>query len=354
MQKSNRFVFKRNAAFIRTAALIIPVVCVLLLLSQTVFAQNTYVITDGNRVVIHTTSSTNPADVLGEAGLELGEDDTYTTQAGIGVSEITVQRSQTVTINHCGKLLEVDTFGETVAELLTRLNISVNGDTSVSVPLDAQTEDGMTLTVSRTVRSMETYTVEIPHKTIRCYDASLPAGKEVVLTEGISGQAECSANVVYVDGREVSRTVLNEKVITRPVDEIIAVGTGEDVQAGTTDTDAPVIGDGIIITATGEVLTYTHTMQVLATAYTKTDAGCDDWTATGTLARVGAIAVDPRMIPYGTRMFIVTNDGQYIYGVATAEDCGGAIKNKRVDLYFDTTAECFQFGVRDCTIYFLG
>ena len=37
----------------------------------------------------------------------------------------------------------------------------------------------------------------------------------------------------------------------------------------------------------------------------------------------------------------------------TAEDCGGAIKGNRLDLYFDTTAECFQFGVRNCTVYFL-
>ena len=53
-------------------------------------------------------------------------------------------------------------------------------------------------------------------------------------------------------------------------------------------------------------------------------------------------------------MFIVSNDGQYVYGVATAEDCGGAIKQDRIDLYYPTTRECFQFGRRDCTIYFLG
>jgi len=64
--------------------------------------------------------------------------------------------------------------------------------------------------------------------------------------------------------------------------------------------------------------------------------------------------VDPRMIPYGTRMFIVSNDGAYVYGLATAEDCGGAIKGNRVDLYFDSNYDCFQFGIRDCTIYILG
>ena len=93
---------------------------------------------------------------------------------------------------------------------------------------------------------------------------------------------------------------------------------------------------------------------VLATAYT-----CEGWgrpgiTATGTIARVGAIAVDPRIIPYGTRMFIVSDDGEYIYGIATAEDCGKSIKGMRIDLYFDSVAECNTFGIRDCTVYFLG
>ena len=77
-------------------------------------------------------------------------------------------------------------------------------------------------------------------------------------------------------------------------------------------------------------------------------------TATGTTVHVGTVAVDPRYIPYGTRMFIVSNDGVYIYGISVAEDCGGAIKGDRVDLYFPTLSECFAFGRRNCTIYFLG
>ena len=118
----------------------------------------------------------------------------------------------------------------------------------------------------------------------------------------------------------------------------------------------PVVGDGIITLPTGEVLTYTRTMQVVATGYHKSNAGCDDWTSTGTWARVGAIAVDPRMIPYGTRMFIVNKDGRYIYGVATAEDCGDKrfIYGTRLDLFFDTKKECVQFGVRMCDVYILG
>ena len=84
------------------------------------------------------------------------------------------------------------------------------------------------------------------------------------------------------------------------------------------------------------------------------DDGCDMVTATGTRVKWGTVAVDPRMIPYGTRMFIVTTDGSFIYGIATAEDCGGAIKGNRIDLYMPTLSEAFRFGRRSCTVYFLG
>lgn len=96
------------------------------------------------------------------------------------------------------------------------------------------------------------------------------------------------------------------------------------------------------------MLTYSKALSVTATAYT--GGGI---TATGTNARYGAIAVDPSVIPYGTRMYIVSDDGKYIYGYATAEDCGGAIKGNKIDLYFDSYDTCIQFGRRSCTVYIL-
>ena len=83
MRKLKRFALKRKVLLIRAAAAILPMI-MLLLLSQTAFAKNTYVITDGDRVFTYTTSATDPRKVLGEAGLELDEDDTYTTQVENG------------------------------------------------------------------------------------------------------------------------------------------------------------------------------------------------------------------------------------------------------------------------------
>lgn len=386
MLECNRYVRKKITFFTRVVALLLPIVCVVLLLSQTAFAKNTYLINDGGRVVIHTTYATDPADVLDEAGLQLGEDDTYTTQEGLGMSEITIQRKQMVSIAYGDKTLVVSSYGETVESLLTRMNFNLTSDDAVSHAMNTATYDGMVITISRTLSTEEVYTVTVPYNTTYCYDASLAEGEERVLTKGVEGQVQYTASVLYVDGKEVSRTVLSQQVLTQAVDALIAIGsqveapeypeptepepeptvpetkptpTIPETQPVPTPeappvTNFPIIGENTITTPDGEVLTYTGVMQAVATAYNNQDPGCTIYTAIGTLCRVGAIAVDPRVIPYGTRMYIVTNDGKYIYGIAVAEDCGGSIKGNRVDLYFDTVEECYEFGIRDCTVYFLG
>lgn len=303
MQESKRSKTNRKTMLPRSIALIVPLVCTLLLLSQTVEAQNTYVITDGTRVLVHTTHATDPEAVLGEAGLELGEDDTYTTQHNQGVSEITVTRAQ-----------------------------------------DRAPEQALPVTQT------QTYTEAIPYSTVYYDDPSLPAGTQKLLTAGSDGQALCTVRVTYEAGDVSETTLLSRVVRTHPTAQIVARGTAE---AHSDDSALPVVRDGLIYTAEGDVLHYTDTVQVRATAYS-----CEDYTEpgityTGTEPRVGEIAVDPKVIPLGTRVFVVSNDGQYVYGVATAEDIGGGIKGNRIDLYFDTIAECFQFGDRACTVYIL-
>ena len=349
MRKLKQFAIKRKVLLVRSLAIMISLLAAVVLLSQTAFAKNTYVITDGNRTFTYSTFATDPAEVLGEAGLTLDENDTYTVS---GLSSITVQRSQDITLEYYGEIIHTTSYGETVDQLLERLNISLGENDVINQPLDAATYDGMTLRIQQVLHLEQTYTTTLAHETTYCYDPSLPAGTETVLTEGVDGEALCTATVTYVDGEEVSRETHTETVTAAPVTEVIALGTNE---GGEMDPDAmPIIGDGVIILPTGEVLTYTGTMQVGATAYE-----CEGYvgtTATGTRARVGAIAVDPEVIPYGTRMFIVSNDGLYVYGIATAEDCGHPdyIHDNRVDLFFDTEYECIQFGFRQCTVYFLG
>lgn len=334
---------------LRWIAVVLSVVGLTVLLALTAFAQNTYVITDGDQVTVYTGFTTDPAKVLNEVGVELDDQDYYTTAAVDGVAEITVQRAMPVTVDNCGQILQTTSYGETVGELLNRLGIETGIGYQLSTPLSTMTYEDMEISVASIVETTETYTVEIPYEITYCEDPTLPIGEEEILVEGTAGLMLCTADVVYCNAQQQYRNVVQQTMLEQPVKQIVAVGTGEAVGE-----ELPIIGDGFIILPTGEVLTYTHTDIYEATAYTKTDEGCDDITATGSQVRVGVVAVDPTLIPYGTRMFIITEDGQFIYGVSTAEDCGGGIKGKRLDLYMDTTAECFAFGRQDCVVYFLG
>ena len=338
-------------SYIALLALIL-VVSVTVLVSQTAFA-TTYVINDGDRVVTYTSFATDPAKVLGKAGVPLEEYDTYTTEAVNGESTITVNRARKITVSYHGETFSVSTLEETVGDLFRHLELELTEDDRLSHDLLETIYDGMELAVDRIITRRETFSATVPHETEYCTEESLPAGTEAVLAQGQDGELLRTADVTYVNGVESRRVILEETMLRRPVTEIVGQGSGEHPQTEQA-ADLPVIGDGYITLPTGEVLTYTHSDTVEATAYTHTDAGCDMTTATGTTVRWGTVAVDPSRIPYGTRMFIIANDGSYVYGIATAEDCGGDIKGDRMDLYMPTYEQCREFGRRRCTLYFLG
>lgn len=352
MAKSVSRVLRRKVFLIRLYIVLLSLILVLALLaliSQAALAK-TYVVTDGDRVVTYTTFASEPETVLEQLGLSLNQNDTYTTQAVEGAAAITVCRAQKITVHYHGQTTLVTSFGETAGELLSRLGLDVTGEDVVSHGLEEETYDGMELRVDRPEILRQVYTAAIPHPVSRCSDPTLPVGTEAVLTPGTDGEMRCTAEITYLGGQEAGRQVLSETVTRQPVAEIIAVGTG----SAPAVSEKPVIADGRITLPTGEVLTYTRTDTVRATAYTHTDRGCDTVTATGTRVHRGTAAVDPRFIPYGTRMFIVSSDGSYVYGIAAAEDCGGDIKGDRMDLYLPTHAQCTAFGRRVCTVYFLG
>jgi len=333
---------------IRLTAIALVVLCAFTLLAPTAFAK-TYVITDGDRTITYTTFATDPADILDEAGMDLDEHDTYTTQDG---SSITIRRALEIHLTYRGAATTVSSSGETVGELLSRLGLDIAEHDALSHPLDSPLTDGMNLIVESMIVRQETYTATIPHETNYCADTSLPEGTEEVLIDGRDGELLYTAEVTYINGKEKDRKIIGEKQTIAPITKIIAQGTGEPISEEARD--MPIIKDGYIIMPSGEILTYYKTDNVTATGYTHTDAGCDMITSTGTTVHYGTAAVDPRFIPYGTRMLIVSHDGERYYGIATAEDCGGAIKRDKMDLYFPTYQECIEFGRRRCTIYFLG
>ena len=151
-----------------------------------------------------------------------------------------------------------------------------------------------------------------------------------------------TAAVTYENGVEVSRTVTDTNVTTEAKDRIVIRGA----ESAAMPTDAE---GNAIVTAGGEVLEYSRVIDGKATAYNC--PGYVGHTASGTVAEVGKVAVDPSVIPLGSKLYVVSQDGQYVYGYCIAEDTGGLIKGNKVDLYFSTWDECIQFGYRPVTIY---
>lgn len=353
MQKVKQFVIEKKELCLRTVVAAAVVFAMVGLLALTVFAETTYVIHDGDRKLIHKTAETEPAAVLDEAGLLLDADDTYTTEPGFGSATITIRRAVDVTINYYGEIInEVAYEDETLADVLERLELTWNEGDVLSQELDTQVFEGLNLAISTVVVEEQSYTEAIPFETVYVDDDNMEKKATKVRTQGVEGQKAVTAQVTYINGQETAREVLSEEITTEAVDKVVAVGTGKNLVKKTSS--GVRIGNGTIILPSGEVLTYKSSRTFKATAYTHTDAGCDMITATGTTVHWGTVAVDPRVIPYGTRMFIISSDGSFVYGLATAEDCGGAIKSNRIDLYMPTYSQCIAFGRQNCTVYFIG
>lgn len=377
MQRMEKQPKHRNLV-LRIAALILMVGVLAGLFSQSVFARNSYVITDGETVTVHQSYSTDPDVVLDEVGIELSDEDTYTTSYNNGVSRIDIQRMQLVTVDCRGNQRTVGTYGETVGQLLERLGITPEKQDVISCELDLQTYDGLHVDIVCKETKYEQVETVVAYETNYFEDPELEPGEEIVLIEGKDGMVRSKERVSYENGKEVSREIVSTETVTEMVTRLVVRGPQavlraqpdepeyvvkspqntsggkQNASASRTeeDTEDHISGESNTITTVGG-MTYTYSDKISVTCTAYSCEGYTGITATGTVARVGAVAVDPRYIPLGTKMYIVSNDGKYVYGYCVAEDTGGSIKGYKIDLYFDTVDECWDFGVRSCTAYII-
>ena len=212
----------------------------------------------------------------------------------------------------------------------------------VIIVADAETpaEDNKTSN-KKTGTKKETVTEELNFSIVKRLNPMLEAGETQTVQEGVNGEKKVTYNVKYEKGVEVFREAVSEELVKEPVDKIVEYGNKN------ASADAPV--------NTG-MLDYKYVITCEATAYDlspEENGGYAGQTATGVPLDKGVIAVDPRVIPLGSRVYIEALDGSWSYGYAVAADTGGAIKGKRVDLCFRTRYECIQFGRRQCRVYVL-
>ena len=271
--------------------------------------------------------------------------------SGANGYELTLKAGRPVRIQYGNTILGTTAQGETVSELLARFDIIPGPLDGVLVDIG---ESRITLTVGSDLTYYEARTRTQGYETQRVATPDLLQGQEEVVQAGKIGISTDIYEVVWSNGHEISRQWV-EQTESTAVTEIIRYGTSVtsvDASDKLVNVSTAADGSGVLTFASGATMKFSQARTMKCTAYTAGHDGVGTRTATGTTVHRGTVAVDQRYIPLGTRMFIVTEKGSYVYGMAKAEDTGMRGDNK-LDLYMDTYAECINFGRRDCKVYIL-
>lgn len=302
------------------------------------------------------TARTDAEAVLSLAGISLAPEDEYVLSTGNTARELQIFRAFPVTVNYGSQTYQVSITQGTIATALLRAGIVLDEHDMVSQPVSTVLTESTVVDVTDIDYVYETETQSLPYNVKTTYSSSMYKG-EVKVTGGVEGQKEVTLCKKVVNGEITEVTTVNETVTQESVDQIKTVGTkvngkpASSVSAISTLT----VPSNLLLDAKGKPTKYKKLITGKASAYSPTDDGgitC----STGVKCRPGYIAVNPKQIPYGTKMYIVSSDGKYVYGYAIAADTGGFAYNgsgRIVDLFFPTNAAANKFGVRNVEIYVL-
>ena len=299
---------------------------------------------DESRVVV--TMSQDPMHVLSAAGVTLEEHDAVhvdTTGATIDVN-----RAMAVEVQADGISTLLHLTEGTAKDAVDRAGITVGKNDKLNVKLSQSISDGMLIKIDRVAYQDYTVTESIDYKTTYKYTSVLRPGQTKVRTYGQEGVRTITYRKTIVDGKVTGTEKVGDEVTKKPVDKVILKGT----KLGTPLSKAPF---HIELDEGGQPVKYKKCLTGTATAYTSDEGDSGEWTSTGKHVAVGLVAVNPKVIPYGTKLWITSADGSMVYGYAIAADTGGALQRNKVlvDLYMDTNAECNAFGRRQMNVYIL-
>ncbi len=334
------------SARMRRLTAVITMMLLVTMMGYTIADAHTVTIADAERAPIQIqTSDTVVGRILSKQGILLDEGDllNFSLADTVGHDDvIRIYRAGDVTLTYMGATKEYTTVATKVEDFLLELGIVTDEDDVVTPSLTAPIRDGLEISVVMNDHHKVTVQEDIAYQTEEIENPDMAPGERKVVQQGATGVLEYEYDIAYENGKEISRNLVRETILANPVKEIVEYGPDSVWELGVVPASRPT--------------KYSRVERFQATAYDASPADNGIWagmTSTGMPLVYGVIAVDPRVIPYGTKMYIESVDGQYVYGYAIAGDCGGAIKGKKVDLFFPNRSTCYQFGRRDVNIYFL-
>ena len=325
-----------------TAVSALAAACAMMVTYVTVHMRAVTVV-DGDTSRVVMTLSRTPVAVLEDAGVAMGN---IVKVAEDGAMVLKDGLPQSVTVDGMTAILQM-TSG-TVGDALQLAGVRLGAFDKVNAGLEDAVAPGTSLLVERVKYNEYTKTEPVDYKTTVKYSNSLDRGQSKIIQSGCKGEKTLVYRDCLVDGKVAETILVSESVTTEPVDQIKLVGVGGNMPMSPLPDSVELDGDGIPV----------HYKQVLtgsAAAYTWYNTPEGQTTSTGRKPQVGNVAVDPRIIPYGSELFIVSADGKYVYGYGIACDTGGSVRKGIIiaDLFMDTVEECRIFGRRDIVIYVL-
>ncbi|MBA3872029.1 MAG: DUF348 domain-containing protein [Anaerolineae bacterium] len=275
-------------------------------------------IVDGTQTITVQTTAPTVAEALYEAGTTLYLADEVQPALNTPVTTslvINIHRSQPISIVADGVTLETRTQGTTVANALVGAGVILGGLDYAIPPETSELQPGMSIRVIRVSEKVDVQQAVLPFETVYQADANMELDQKVVSQEGQKGIRETNIRIRYENGVEVNRTEEDSAVARAPINRVIAYGTN--IVLRTVDTpDGP--------------KEYWRVLRMYTTSYHPATLGGDDVTATGRKLTKGVVGIDPKIIPYGTQLFVPN------YGVGIAADTGGPRKFKLwIDLGYD-------------------
>jgi uncharacterized protein YabE (DUF348 family) len=300
-------------------------------------AKQVHIVYDNEKKTIWTVSKT-VKELLNEQGVSVTDHDKVLPSLEEEIKsnlEIAVNKAFSLTLSDGGKEQQVWSTSTTVADFLSQQGIELNELDRVEPQADTIVKKDDVIQIIRVEKVTDVVEEPIKFAIVTKKDSNLAKGSQKVINQGKEGLLTKEFEVVLENGKEVSRKLITEKTVQEKQDKIVAVGT------------KPLAVN--LVASRGEA--EGKEVYVSSTAYTANCNGCSGKTATGINLRsnpdVKVIAVDPNVIPLGTKVYV---EG---YGYAIAADTGTAIKGNKIDVFFATKAEAYRWGRKTVKIKIL-
>jgi uncharacterized protein YabE (DUF348 family)/3D (Asp-Asp-Asp) domain-containing protein len=343
-----RFHQLASAPLIRKAACAMGVVLSILAGAAIVLSGSFVTLAVGDRVAVVKTHAATVADLLKENGVVVGALDTVAPGLDSSVSEgmtVSVLKAVPVRITSGTTRMTTACTGPTVKDALEQSGFAVAEGDKVSPDRSGSLRSGIQIDIAPVARKVTMSRAALPYPTQTIQDPTLAKGVTKVVVAGVEGRLLRIAHSLFESGILVDEDHAVERIVKAPKTQVVKVGT----MVASAYTRSPTASRGVarppIAPPTGAP---TRELTVVATGYAPFGGpGIGGRTATGARAGFGIVAVDPRVIPLGTRLYIPG------YGYGVAADTGGAIKGGRIDLCYDTVGQALLWGRRTVTIQFV-